>query len=344
MMRYRLLGRSGLRVSELSLGTMTFGEDWGWGSSKAEAKAVFDAFAEAGGNFIDTANYYTQGSSERFVGEFVAADRDHFVVATKYSLATRPDDPNFSGNARKNMMRAVEESLERLNTDYIDLFYLHMWDYMTPIEEVMRAFDDLVRAGKILYCGISDTPSWVVSKANTIADFFGWPHFVAMQIPHSLMERNVEREVLPMARAHDMAIIPWGLLAGGVLTGKYFNDDSEEGRMTDRNVPAEDLERFRTAVGVLVEIANEIGQKPAQVAINWVRQQPGNVIPILGARRLSQVEDNLGCLEFELSEEQMQKLTEASGFTHGFPHDFLHANPHLFGQNFDRIDNHRRPY
>ncbi|MFC1662135.1 aldo/keto reductase, partial [Gemmatimonadota bacterium] len=179
-MRYKLLGRSGLRVSELGLGTMTFGEEWGWGASKKESQRIFDAYATAGGNFVDTANRYTEGTSERFVGEFVAADRGHFVVATKYTLFNREGDPNAAGNHRKNMVQSLEASLRRLKTDYIDLLWVHAWDFMTPVDEVMRGLDDLVRAGKVLYVGISDTPAWIVSQANTLADLRGWTPFVAL--------------------------------------------------------------------------------------------------------------------------------------------------------------------
>ena len=189
-MRYKLLGRSGLRVSELALGTMTFGEEWGFGATKAESKKMFDAFAASGGNFIDTANRYTEGTSERYLGEFIASDRDHWVVATKYTLFTRRDDPNFSGNQRKNMVQALEASLKRLGTDYIDLYWVHAWDYMTPVDEVMRALDDMVRAGKVLYIGISDTPAWIVSQANTLADSRGWAPFVALQLRYSLIKRE----------------------------------------------------------------------------------------------------------------------------------------------------------
>ena len=200
-MRYKLLGKSGLRVSELALGTMTFGEEWGWGASKEECHAMFDAFAEAGGNFVDTANRYTEGTSEKLVGEFTAADRDHFVVATKYTLFTRRDDPNAAGNQRKNMVQSLEASLKRLGTGYVDLYWVHAWDFVTPIEEVMRGLDDLVRAGKILYIGISDTPAWIVSRANMLAELRGWSQFVGLQVRYSLLDRAGERDLLPMARA-----------------------------------------------------------------------------------------------------------------------------------------------
>src|SRR5919109_1912366 len=305
-MRYKLLGKSGLRISELCLGTMTFGDDWGWGAPKEESRRMFDVFVEAGGNFIDTANNYTNGTSETFLGEFTKADRDHFVIATKYSLSERATDPNFGGNHRKNMRRSVEGSLRRLDTDHIDLLWLHMWDGMTPVEEVLRALDDLVRAGKVLYVGISDTPAWVASQANMLADLRGWSPFVALQAPYSLADRALERDLLPMARAFDMAVTPWGLLEAGELTGKY-NTASDEPK---RYKVADD--RNQKLAETLMTLAQEIGRSPSQIAINWVRQQGdahhAPVIPILGARTEAQIKDNLGCLDFELTGEQLQRL------------------------------------
>ena len=220
-MRYKLLGKSGLRVSELALGTMTFGEEWGWGASKEECHKMFDAYAHAGGNFIDTANRYTEGTAERIIGELIAADRAHFVLASKYTLKMRNGDPNYCGNHRKNMVQSLEASLKRLHTDYLDLFWVHAWDFLTPVEEVMRGLDDLVRAGKVLYIGISDTPAWVIAQANTMAELRGWTSFVGMQAQYSLIERTPERELLPMARALDIGVLPWGILGAGVLSGKY---------------------------------------------------------------------------------------------------------------------------
>ncbi|MBI3732886.1 MAG: aldo/keto reductase [Chloroflexi bacterium] len=339
-MRYKLLGRSGLRVSELCLGTMTFGEDWGWGASKEESRAIFDGFANAGGNFVDSASNYTDGSAERFLGEFIATDRDHFVVATKYSLTTRKDDPNFGGNHRKNMVRSLELSLKRLKADYLDLYYLHMWDDMTPVEEVMRALDDLVRAGKVLYVGISDTPAWVVSQANTLADLRGWSRFVALQVPYSLADRAVERDLLPMARALDMAVMTWGILEGGELTGKYNRNEPGPKRSSQAD------ERTMALADRVMAVAVAIGCKPAQVAINWVRQQQarGLIIPIIGARTAAQLHENLACLDFELTPAQLQDLDEVSRLKLGFPHDFLasdHVHNLIFGETWARIDNHR---
>ena len=224
-MRYKLFGRSGLRVSELALGSMTFGEDWGWGATKEESKRIFDAYVEAGGNFIDTANRYTEGTSETYIGDFISADRDHFVLATKYTLFTRKGDPNFSGNHRKNMVQALEASLKRLGTEYVDVYWVHAWDFLTPVDQVMRSLDDMVRAGKVLYVGISDTPAWVVSRANMLAEMRGWSSFVGLQIRYSLADRTAERDLLPMARALDLAVTPWSVLGAGVLTGKYLEAD-----------------------------------------------------------------------------------------------------------------------
>lgn len=334
-MHYKLLGKSGLRVSELCLGAMTFGNDWGWGAEKEESKKMFDLFAKAGGNFIDTSNNYTDGTSEKFIGEFMKNDRDHFVIATKYTLTERKSDPNFGGNHRKNMMRSVEGSLKRLDTDFIDLLYLHMWDYVTPIEEVMRALDDLVRAGKVMYVGISDTPAWVVSQANTLADLRGWSRFVALQAPFSLADRALERDLIPMAEAHDMSVLAWGVLEGGELTGKYNVPSDEPKRSKDTSG------RIKNVASVLMDVAKEIGRTPSQVAVNWVRQVSRNIIPILGARSEKHLLDNLGCLEFELTRDQVKHLNEASPINLGFPHSFLasdHVRGLIFGETFSKIE------
>lgn len=342
-MQYKLLGRSGLRVSELALGTMTFGEDWGWGASKDESRRIFDAYAEAGGNFIDTAINYTDGTSERFVGEFIASDRDHFVVATKYTLGTRPGDPNFSGNHRKNMMQAVDASLQRLGTDHLDLYWVHVWDFTTPVEEVMRGLDDLVRQGKVLYVGISDTPAWIVSRANTLADFRGWSPFAGLQLRYSLIDRTAERELLPMARALDLGVTAWSVLGAGMLTGKYNRENPpEEGRIAAR---AASKERGLSIAEAVIAVADEIGCTPSQVAIAWVRQQPGVLIPLLGARTLSQLEDNLGALGVTLSAEQLARLGDVSDIDLGFPHEFQrqrHIRDLAFSGTYDQIDHHRR--
>jgi aryl-alcohol dehydrogenase-like predicted oxidoreductase len=337
-MRYKLLGRSGMRVSQLALGTMTFGEDWGWGASKEDSRKIFERFAEAGGNFVDTSCNYTNGTSERFVGKFTATDRDHFVVATKYTLTSRPEDPNAGGNHPRNMVRSLEGSLERLGTDHVDVLWLHMWDDTTPVEEIMRAFDGLVRSGKVLHVAFSDTPAWVVSRAVTIAELRGWPRPVAIQVPYSLADRSVERQELPMARSLGLGITPWGLLEGGVLTGKYNLGSSDEPRRYGDEQQGEKELQLAT---VLKGVADEVGASAAQVAINWIRQQPGTMVPILGARRLDQLEDDLRCLDFELTEDQMTRLTEASPISLGFPRSFLESNGVrglIFGSTFDLID------
>lgn len=341
-MNYKLLGKSGLRVSELALGTMTFGEEWGWGANKEESKKVFDAFANVGGNFIDTANRYTEETSEKFVGEFIASDREHYVVATKYTLHMRRDDPSFSGNHRKNMMQSLDASLKRLNTDYIDLYWVHAWDYTTPEEEILRALDDMIRAGKILYIGISDTPAWIVSRMNTIAELRGWTQFVGLQIKYSLIDRTVERELLPMARKLDIAVTPWAVIGGGILSGKYNRNKDEQGRaQTFRSLKENDL-KIAEAV---IKISEEVGCSPSQVAINWVRQQPGIIIPIIGAKTEVQLNDNLDCLKFSLNDVQIAKLNEISKIDLGFPHNFLSSDnirDIVFGGTYNKIDNHHK--
>jgi aryl-alcohol dehydrogenase-like predicted oxidoreductase len=334
MMRYQLLGRSGLRVSELALGTMTFGESWGWGASRDESRRIFDAYVQAGGNFVDTACNYTDGESERLVGELIEPQRERLVVATKYTLTSRPDDPNAGGNHRKNLVQTLEESLRRLRTDYIDLLWLHMWDGMTPVEEVVRALDDLVSAGKVLYVGVSDTPAWVASQAVTLADLRGWARFVGLQLPYSLADRAPERELLPMAHGLDLGVTAWGVLEGGALTGKYLEEGAEPRRYGGAGARVNALARE------VIAVAEEVAATPAQVATAWVRQRPWPIIPIVGARTETQLRENLGVLEVELTDEQTARLSEASGFAVGFPRDFLesdHVRGLIFGETFDLI-------
>ena len=297
---------------------------------------MFDAFVEAGGNFIDTASNYTNGTSEKFVGELIANDRDAFVVATKYTLR-RPgsqfSDLNAGGNARKNMLRSVEASLKRLNTEYIDLLYLHMWDRTTPIQEVLRGLDDLVSAGKILYAGISDTPAWIVAYGQGLAQARGSIPFVAYQAEYSLAERGAESDVLPMARALGLGVTAFSLLGGGVLTGK-FNQPGGPGEPTRARQASATEQELAAAV---MEVAAEAGRTPAQVAINWVRQQSPNILPILGARRQSQLADNLGALEFMLNEQQLARLGAANLLPVLYPHifwnDFVRRDL-IFGERF----------
>ncbi len=351
-MRYKLLGKSGLRVSELCLGGMTFGEDWGSmlpGASKEEAKKIFDLFVSKGGNFIDTANVYQNGTSEKYVGEFISSERERFVVATKYTLTTNPDDPNASGNHRKNLVQSVDASLKRLNTHYIDLLWVHIWDPMTPIEEVMRSLDDLIRSGKILYIGISDVPAWVVSNANAIADLRSWSSFIGLQIMYNLIERSAERELLPMARALDIGVTVWSPLGGGVLSGKYNKQNTEEQKRFNVNSPMSASFVYERNISIATEvqaIAKEMTKTPSQVALNWIRQRQKDkavMIPIVGARTEVQVKDNLGCLDFELTRDQLKRLDEKSKIQLGFPHDFMSeaARIFLYGNTFSLIDNHR---
>ncbi len=341
MMRYKLLGHSGLRVSEVCLGTMTFGGDWGWGAERDECVRLFEAFTEAGGNFIDTANNYTNGSSEQIVGELIAGRREQYVVATKYTLRmANGNTANFNegGNSRKAMRASVEASLRRLNTDYIDLLYLHMWDFTTPVEEVLRGMDDLVRSGKVLYAGFSDTPAWVVSHALGLAERYGWTRPVAVQAPYSLVDRGVERELIPMAQQLDLAMCAWGLLEGGALTGKYAQNGGEPRRYDGISA------REQAAAATVVEVAQELGCTPAQAAIAWTRRAGRHIIPILGARTMKQLQDNLGALEVILEDEQAARLEQATGFQLGFPLSFLHSahvRSLIFGDTFAHIDNHR---
>ena len=324
-MKYRLLGHSGLRVSEASLGTMTFGDDWGWGSAKDEAQKIYAAYRDAGGNFIDTANVYTNGTSEKFLGEFMKGHRESLVLATKYSNAVPGVDPNAAGNHRKSMVQAVEASLKRLQTDYIDLYWMHIWDAVTPVEEVMRGLDDLVRAGKVLYVGISDAPAWWIAGANTLAQLRGWTPFVGLQIEYSLIERTVERELIPMARAFDVGVVAWSPLASGLLSGKYHGGAGKpEGRLSGEAM-AEFLpekQRADRIIAAVKSVAAEVGRSMAQVALAWLRFQAVPVIPIIGARRLSQLEDNLASLDVGLSEAQLKSLDAASRVELGFPQEF----------------------
>ncbi len=341
---YRLLGRSGLRVSPLSLGTMTFGSDWGWGADRDESRRMFDTYVDRGGNFVDTANQYTNGTSEQLVGEFAADKREQLVIATKYTLTRRPGDPNSGGNHRKSMVASVEASLRRLNTEYLDLLYLHAWDGTTPVEEVLRAMDDLVRAGKVLYVGISDTPAWQVSRMQAIADLRGWSPLVALQIEYSLIERTVERDLIPMAAEMGLGVIPWSPLASGVLVGKYSQADlnhdgggSAEG--TRKDVAAGNGSLTARGLGiaeVVKEVAAELGVTPSQAAIAWTLVNPAVTAPIIGARTLAQLEDNLGALDVRFTDDQLATLAQASAVDLGFPHEFL-ARPLTRGVTFGEV-------
>jgi aryl-alcohol dehydrogenase-like predicted oxidoreductase len=337
-MNYKLLGRSGLKVAELCLGTMGFGTENGWGADKETSFAILDAYANAGGNFLDTANIYKLGTSEKIIGEYVANhDRDYFVLATKYTLLDNKTNPNASGNNRKNMMRSVEESLKRLKTDFIDLLYLHIWDDITPIEEVMRGMDDLIRQGKVNYAAISDTPAWVVAKGNTLAELMGWSQFVALQVEYSLLQRTPERELIPMAKHFGMTVTPWAPLAGGALTGKYLKGDN--GRIKPGSNRLN--ERSEKITRVVMEIAAELGVAESHVALQWTMNQGFSCIPIVGATKLNQLEENLQAANTQLNDEQIKRLTEASAIDLGFPGDFFEEDAvrtNSFGGFYDRVE------
>ena len=336
-MQYKLLGKSGLKVSELCLGTMGFGPGQAWSIDKAASFSILEKFTEAGGNFLDTANRYTNGESEKIIGEFIVRDRDQFVVATKYSLYDNTTNVNASGNNRKNMMRSVDASLKRLNTDFIDLLYLHIWDSLTPVDEVMRGLDDLVRMGKVNYIGISDTPAWVIAQANTMAELMGWSKFVGLQVEYSLLQRAPERELLPMAKNFGLTLLPWAPLAGGALTGKYLKGDP--GRIKEGSKRLN--ERSVAITQEVMAIAEELGVEPAHVALRWTMQQGISCIPIAGATKLHQLEQNLGVLNVVLSPEQLDRLDKVSAIDMGFPGEFFKedgvrmAN---FGGFYDRVE------
>jgi aryl-alcohol dehydrogenase-like predicted oxidoreductase len=339
-MRYKLFGKTGLRISELSLGTMTFGTEWGWGADYDTSKKMFELYAKAGGNFIDTANRYTEGTSEKWVGEFISADRDHFVLATKFTLFDKKD-ANFAGNHRKNMMRSVEASLKRLDSEFIDILWLHAWDFTTAEEEIMRGLDDLVRSGKIHCIGISDTPAWLVARCNTIAELRGWTSFAGLQVEYSLVQRTVERDLLPMARHLGMTVTPWAPLGSGALTGKYLKN--EKGRIQDGHAKLN--EKNSSIAQKVVDIAEKNGYTPAQVALRWVMQQPGIMAPIVGARKIEQLEDNLKAVHLQLSPEDLFALNTISQVEAGFPHEFLNSENVrniIYGEQQHNIDNHWR--
>jgi aryl-alcohol dehydrogenase-like predicted oxidoreductase len=318
-MQYKLLGRSGLKVSELCLGTMGFGTESGWGAEAADSYAMMEAFANAGGNFLDTANRYQNGMSEKIIGDFVSGrDRDYWVIATKYSLYDNLTNPNASGNNRKNMMRSVEKSLKRLQTDFIDVLYLHIWDWLTPIGEVLRGLDDLVRQGKVTYIAISDTPAWMVAKGQTMAELMGWSQFVALQVEYSLLQRTPERELIPMAQHFGLTLTPWAPLAGGALTGKYLRNDPGRIKPDSKRLNEEAVRITKEVMAV----AEELGASPGQVALAWTMQQGFSSIPIVGATKLSQMQDNLGVIGLQLSPEHLQCLDQASRIDLGFPGEF----------------------
>jgi aryl-alcohol dehydrogenase-like predicted oxidoreductase len=325
-MRYRTFGRlTGLRVSEYALGAGNFGTSWGVGAEPDEARRMFERFAEAGGTLIDTAEGYQLGESESLLGDFLAADRDHFVVATKYSSGYKQAGISTTGNGRKNMVRAVEGSLKRLKTDRIDLYWVHFQDGVTPIEEILRGLDDLVSSGKIVHAGLSNFPAWRVARAQTIAELRGWSPISGIQIEYSLVERTADRELLPMAEALGLGVTLWSPLGGGLLTGKYRQSDA--GRLTDWNrlIHTEDSDQKTRTVDEVLAIAQELGVPAAQVAMAWLRdldaRSTTSLISIIGPRNLAQLEDYLAALDVTLTREQADRLDAASAPPLGVPHD-----------------------
>ena len=320
--QYVTLGRSGLRVSRLCLGAMTFGEDLGWGSSVEESQRIIDRYIELGGNFIDTANFYTKSHSEKIIGDHLGRDparRDRLVIATKFSGNLYPGDPNGGGSGRKSIVSACENSLRRLQTDYIDLYWLHNWDVHTPIEETMAALDDLVRAGKVRHLGVSDTPAWKIAQANVMAHFRGWSAFIGLQIEYSLLERSVEQELVPMAQELGLGITPWSPLKSGALSGKYARRNAGEAKGNRQFMDTFLNERTYAVVDELEAIARAHESTPAQVALAWVREQPGVTSTIIGARRAEQLEDNVGSLDVVLTAQERDRLDVLTRPTFGFP-------------------------
>ena len=317
---YITLGRSGLRVSPFCLGAMTFGEDFGWGSSVADSEAILDRYLEKGGNFIDTANLYTKGHSEKIIGDHLGHDsskRDRLVIATKFSANHYPGDPNGGGSSRKAILAACEQSLRRLRTDYIDLYWLHNWDKHTPIDETMQALHELVQAGKVRYIGVSDTPAWKTTQAQMLAQFRGWSPFIGLQVEYSLLERTIEGELIPMAQELGMGVTPWSPLRGGVLSGKYSRNQAAE---TTRKWNGGDLtEATFTLLDELERIANNLDTTVARVALAWVQGQPGVTSTILGARTLAQLDDNLAALEVQIPPEDRQQLNQLTAPRLNFP-------------------------
>jgi len=329
---YVYLGKSGLKVSPLCLGTMTFGDNWEVGTNKDESKKIFDLYRSKGGNFYDTANIYTNGNSERYLGEFLNTFRSDAVVATKYSVnpqvfnkdrkETDLVSPNLGGNSRKNLVESLDLSLKRLNMNYTDILYIHVWDQQTPTEEVVRACDDIIRSGKALYVGISDVPSWVVAKSNTIAELKGFSPYIVLQTRYSLIDRSMESDLGTMLQEYEMSSCVWGALAEGFLTGKHKKGEKLEA--SGRNESAAmhlSKEKNTRILEEVQKIAQEVGKSAAQVSLNWTAQRP-NVIPIIGAKSAAQLEDNLGCLDFTLNADQMKRLNTVSAPEHNFPFTF----------------------
>ncbi|WP_255510933.1 aldo/keto reductase [Kribbella pratensis] len=307
-------------MSELILGAMTFGEQGGVGAPIAECRQMLDLYAEAGGNAIDTAINYRDGASEEFLGELLTGRRESFVLGTKYTVSRERADPNAAGNHRKNLRASLETSLRRLRTDYLDVYWVHMWDRDTPLEETMRALDDAVQAGKVLYVGISDAPAWVVARANTLAQWRGWSSFIGLQVPYSLLQRDIERELLPMAESLGLGITSWSPLAGGALSGKYtLPTPPSGGRLAPESLSARD----HAVARVVQDVADELGATPSQVAIAWTMSRSPLIHPIVGARTADQLRDNLAVVDLVLPPETIARLDEATAVALGFPYDFI---------------------
>lgn len=345
-MKYTILGKSGLRVSKLALGTMTFGPGAEWSRSEKECRPIFDAYVEGGGNFIDTANMYTGGESEKMIGDFIKSDRNRFVIASKYTNAVPGrKDPNEGGMHRKNLRQSLDDSLSRLGVDYIDVFYVHWWDFSTPVEEVQRALDDAISSGKILHIGLSDVPAWVVSRAQAFHDLRGLAPVSCMQLEYSLVQRSIEREHIPLAHTHDISITGWSPLAGGILSGKYTSEESHDGPKRLDSMQLQPLDDRNKAIATaLANIARTLEATPAQIALAWVMSR--NVIPIAGATKVSQMKDNLAAMKLELPIEILERLDEVSAFDRGHPYSMLHWEMPMtlgYAGMFDDIDMPKHP-
>jgi len=346
-MKYKVLVRSGLKISELCLGTMTFGEEFGIGAPEATCRDIYAAFRDAGGNFVDTADMYNAGTSERMLGTFIAPEREQIVLASKYSLNTSKDDPNAGGNHRKNLVQSLEASLERLGTEYIDLYWVHAWDGSTGIAEVMRALDDQIRLGKILHIGVSNAPAWVISAANTLAEERGWTPFTAMQLHYNLVERSIEREHFALANAQNMAITPWSPLAGGLLTGKFNRDadrSAQKGtRMADSPRRAQVLQENNLAVAEkLVDLARSLDCSAAQLALAWMMRRSSTcIVPIIGARTLVQLQDNLDAINVQLDTAQISALDDLAAPDPAYP-QAMYASEFfrtlMYGEAWDKLE------
>ncbi|WP_326625167.1 MULTISPECIES: aldo/keto reductase [unclassified Streptomyces] len=321
---YVTLGRSGLRVSPFTLGTMTFGEDHGWGSSPQESANILAAYLDRGGNSIDTANIYTNGHSEKIIGDYFAgrsALRDRVVIGTKFFGNLYENDPNGGGAGRKAIVQQLENSLRRLQTDYVDIYWLHNFDPSTPVEETLRALDDLISDGKVRYVGFSDVPAWATAEAATIARFRGWAPIIALQLEYSLLERTSEGELIPMAQALGMGVMPWGPLKSGFLSGKYSSTTSGPVDTTRTQLVGAPSEADYVVIDALNAVAAEVGASPAAVALAWVQGRPGITSTLVGARRIDQFEANLQALDMTLTEAQRGVLDDVSAPTLNFPAD-----------------------